>query len=79
MAEKNTAADIARELLELAHERGATNAVVMISTDEARSTPLEGREESYFAGFLGAGLAVRGLLELGVERIRAITQARVKC
>jgi hypothetical protein len=69
------AQDVVREAIELCLKEGALDVVVMVSMGEGETVG-RARSESYFAGFSGRGLSVRGLLEMGMESIRNSVRTR---
>lgn len=66
------AEQIARELTVLARERGADHVIVMIAVDEPSTERMGLTDASFYTAWSGAGLAVRGLLEVGVAKVRSL-------
>lgn len=60
------AQQIAETLTKTAREMGANDVIVMVSIDAERG------DAEYFTAWSGRGLAIRGLLELGAERVRSL-------
>jgi hypothetical protein len=65
---KRTAKDVSDAMLAVARTLGATHAIAVVSFDEKNE---DGSVTNRFwAGFIGVGLAVRGLLETGLDALR---------
>jgi hypothetical protein len=63
-----TAKEVSDAMLAVARMLGATHAIAVVSFDEKNDDGTV--TNRFWAGFIGVGLAVRGLLETGLEALR---------